>query len=94
MGKDAGSVSPSSTPVITAEPSPHVPGLPIAYSAPSAPSSEAPMTRRALGPKNQTAAATTGTKPTTTVHMMRGMESALRTCGDEVMMRRRCIYGW
>ncbi len=86
-GIPAGSVRPSSRPVMTADPSAREPPRPKARSVTRAPIAAAPMTSRALIPKNQVAAPITGTNVPTTFHMMTGVESCDRTCGDAVMTR-------
>ena len=83
-GKPGGSVSPSRSPVITAEPSAREPPRPSVRSTSSAPKAAATITRRALTPKNHPDAAMIGTKEPATFHMMTGVESWERTCGDAV----------
>ncbi len=63
--------------MIIAEPSPTAPRCPNTRSVSTAPAVEAPITSRALGPNEYTAAAISGTRVAFTVHMMRGVE-----CGE------------
>ncbi len=84
-GMPAGSVRPSSSPVMAAEPSRSVPPGPNARSVATAPKVAAASTSSALGPKNQVAAATTGARLITTDHMMRAVESSALRCGDGLM---------
>ncbi len=46
------------------------------------------MTRMALGPKYTTAIATTGTRLTTTDHMIFGVVSGALMCGEAVISKR------
>jgi hypothetical protein len=70
-GKPAGRVSPSRSPVMAAEPSRMALRGPRRRSVTIAPATAAAITASARGPKNHTAAATTGIRVATTVHMMR-----------------------
>jgi hypothetical protein len=85
IGRPAGSVRPSRIPVIAADPSPIEPLCPRARSASTAPATAALTTRSALGPKKYVAAATSGARLPTTFHMMTGVLTVPRTCGDAAM---------
>jgi len=87
-GTVAGSVRPSRTPVMTPDPSATAPRSSKTHSVTTAPAVAAAITRRAARPKNQNAAATTGPSVATTVHMILGVESGERMCGDGAIRRR------
>jgi hypothetical protein len=72
--------------VIIAEPSEIEPGCPPnRRSVSQHPATLAPITSRALGPKNQIDAPVTGNRLNTTDHMIRVVDSAERTCGAAVI---------
>jgi hypothetical protein len=85
-GNPAGSERPSRSPVIVAEPSAIAPPFPVERSVRSATATAVAICSSALTPKNHAADSTTGTRLATTCHMMRGVESSDRMCGEAVTM--------
>ncbi len=86
-GNPAGRHRPSSRPVIIAEPSASESRRPPnSRSVTRQPATLASSTSMALGPKKRIEAPITGSRLSTTDHMMRVVDSAERTCGAAVIL--------
>ena len=90
-GNPAGSERPSRSPVIVAEPSAITPPFPVERSMMSETTTAVAICNNALMPKNHAADRTTGMRLATTCHMMRGVESSDRMCGEAVTMSRLSV---